>query len=82
MPWPKSRGSLGARSPVTTERPLFISKEQMEWWKVTLAMKQETWNLVLILLLSCVSLDRFLTLLRLNFFIYKMKKQPSPLTNS
>lgn len=45
---------------------------------LTLAMKQETWILVLILLLSCVSLDRFLTLLRLNFFIYKMKKQPSP----
>ena len=49
---------------------------------VTLAMKQETWILVLILLLSCVSLDRFFTLLRLNFFICKMKKQPSPLTNS
>ena len=45
-------------------------------------MKQETWILVLVLLLSCVSLDRFLTLLRLNFFLYKMKKQPFPLTNT
>ena len=45
-------------------------------------MKQQTWILVLVLLLSCVSLDRFLTLLRLNFFIYKMKKQPFPLTNT
>lgn len=57
-PWPRCGGSLGARSPITTERPLFISKEQMEWWKVTLAMNRETQIPVLVLLLSCVSLKQ------------------------